>query len=614
MSEQMEHLQELLKNLPDSPGVYFMKDKSGRIIYVGKAKILKNRVRQYFQNTEEKDPKTRALVSRIHHIETIVTKTEAEALILENTLIKLHKPKFNILLKDDKTYPYIRITVQDDFPKIEITRIIKKDGSKYFGAYTKPSDVKKSIEVLRKIFPMRTCNRQINEKAPQRPCLFYHIGLCSAPCAGKIDKKSYQEIVREACRFLEGKQDEVLKELEGKMQEHAENMEYEKAAAVRDKLKSIRNVTAKQLVLSTKMEDRDLCALIRDKINSLVVVLFVRGGKLMGKNINLLENTYDLEDGEVLETFLTQFYGNGREIPPEILLTHTPANPDILEQWLRETRGKAVTLLQPVRGDKKSQIDLAMKNAGEEFGKYRLAFLGARENMRKALEKLQEVFELPELPERVEAYDISNTGSDGIVAGMVVFLEGVSAKNHYRKFTIKNTGGQNDYAAMQEALFRRLKRLVETSADESFGEKPGLILVDGGIGHVHAALEVLKELGLELPVAGMAKDDKHQTSMLVTDRVTLELKLEPSLMPLIAAVQEEVHRFAIGFHRSKRLKEQRKSALDGIEGIGPKKKKALLKLFGSVKKIREASAEELCGVQGINAQLAQKIKDALGNQ
>ena len=591
-----------------------MKDKSGRIIYVGKAKILKNRVRQYFQNTDEKDPKTRALVSRIHHIETIVTKTEAEALILENTLIKLHKPKFNILLKDDKTYPYIRITTQDDYPKIEITRIIKKDGAKYFGAYTKPSDVKKSIEVLRRIFPMRTCNRQINEKAPQRPCLFYHIGLCSAPCTGKISRESYHEIVRDACRFLEGKQEEVLSGLEVKMQEYAENMEFEKAAAVRDKLKSIRNVTAKQLVLSTKMEDRDLCALIRDKINSLIVVLFVRGGKLMGKNINLLENTDDLEDGEVLETFITQFYGNGREIPPEILLTHAPANCDILEQWLREIRGKNVKLLQPVRGDKKSQIDLAMKNAMEEFWKYRIAYLSARENMRAALEKLQEVFMLPALPERIEAYDISNTGSEGIVAGMVVFLEGVPEKSHYRKFAMKSIAGQNDYASMQEALFRRLKRLNDGSTDESFGEAPGLILVDGGIGHVHAAQEVLKELGLELPVAGMAKDDRHQTSMLVNDRITLDLKLEPSMMPLIAAIQEEVHRFAIGFHRRKRLKEQRKSALDEIEGIGPKKKKALLKQFGSVKKIREATVEELGRVQGIDARLAQKIKESLENR
>lgn len=613
MAEQMEHLQEILKNLPDSPGVYFMKDKTGRIIYVGKAKILKNRVRQYFQNTDEKDPKTRALVSRIHHIETIVTKTEAEALILENTLIKLHKPKFNILLKDDKTYPYIRITVQDDFPKIEITRTIKKDGSKYFGAYTKPSDVRKSIEVLRKIFPIRTCNRQINEKVPQRPCLFYHIGLCSAPCAGKINVQDYNEIVREACRFLEGKQEEILTELEKKMQEHAQNMEFEKAAAVRDKLRSIANVTAKQLVLSTKMEDRDLCAFIRDKINSMIVVLFVRGGKLMGKNINLLENTYDLDDREILETFITQFYGNGREIPPEILLTHAPANEDILEQWLREVRGKSVRLFQPVRGDKKSQIDLAMKNAEEEFGKYRIAYLGARENMQKALERLQEVLTLPQPPNRIEAYDISNTGSDGIVAGMVVFLEGVAAKNHYRKFTIKNTDGQNDYAAMQEVLFRRLKRFSDASADESFGEKPELILVDGGIGHVHAALEVLKELNLQLPVVGMAKDDRHQTAMLVNDRITLELKLEPSLMPLIAAVQEEVHRFAIGFHRSKRLKEQRKSALDDIEGIGPKKKKALLKHFGSVKKIREATVDQLCGVEGVHAALAQKIKDSLNN-
>lgn len=608
----MDKLQEVLKNLPDSPGVYLMKDKSGRIIYVGKAKILKNRVRQYFQNTEEKDPKTRTLVSRIHNIETIVTKTESEALILENTLIKLHKPRYNILLKDDKTYPYIRITVQEDFPKIEITRTVRKDGAKYFGAYTKTADVRKSIEVLRRLFPIRTCNRQIGGRESQRPCLFYHIGLCAAPCAGKIDKESYNDIVREACKFLEGKHDEVLADLEKKMQEHAENLEFEKAAAIRDKLKSIQNITAKQVVLSTKMEDRDLCALIRDKINSLVVVLFVRSGKLMGKNVNLLENTYDLDDREVVETFITQFYGNGREIPPEILLTHAPSNMELLEQWLRTTRGKPVSLHQPVRGDKKSQVDLAMKNAEEEFSKYRIAFLSARENMQKALEKLQGILELEDLPNRIEAYDISNTGNQGVVAGMVVFLEGQKAKNHYRKFTIKNVDGQNDYACMQEALFRRLKRFAEASEDDSFGEKPDLILVDGGIGHVHAAREVLNELNLELPVIGMAKDDKHRTSALVNDDLSIELKSEPALMPLIAAIQEEVHRFAIGFHRSVRQKAQRRSALDEIEGIGPQKKKALLRAFGSAKKIREATVEQLCTVKGIHRTLAEKIKQTLG--
>jgi excinuclease ABC subunit C len=606
----MKHLQEVLKNLPDSTGVYLMKDKSGKIIYVGKAKILKNRVRQYFQNTEEKDPKTRALVSRINTIETIITKTEAEALILENTLIKLHKPRFNILLKDDKTYPYIRVTAED-YPKIEITRSIDKDGSRYFGAYTKPADVRKSIEVLRKIFPLRTCNRQISGKEPQRPCLYYHINLCSAPCAGKIDKENYNAIVMEACKFLEGKQEEIIAELEKKMHEYAENMEYEKAASLRDKLKSIQNVTAKQLVLSTKMEDRDLCALVRDRINSLVVVLFVRGGKLMGKNVNLMEYTYDLDDQEVMETFITQFYGNGREIPPEILLTHATANTDIVEKWLRSLRGGSVVLHQPVRGDKKHQIDLAMRNAREEFVKYRISFLGDQENMQKALESLKEVLGLEDLPERIEAYDISNIGSHGIVAGMVVFRNGLKLKDHYRKFTIKNQDKQNDYACMQEALFRRLKRLIDASNDQSFREKPDLILVDGGIGHVHAAMEILKELELDIPIAGMVKNDRHRTSALINDHVAVDLKTQPALMPLIAAIQEEVHRFAIGFHRNKRRKEQSKSILDEISGIGPKKKKALLKEFGSVKKIKEATEEELCKVKGISINLARRIKQTL---
>lgn len=608
----MDEIKDILKNLPDSPGVYLMKDKSGRIIYVGKAKVLKNRVRQYFQNTIEKDPKTRVLVSRIQRIETIVTETEAEALILENTLIKLHKPRFNILLKDDKTYPYIRVTMQDDFPKIEFTRSIRKDGAKYFGAYTKPSDVRKSIELLRRIFPVRTCNRQIGAEA-QRPCLYYHIKLCAAPCAGKIDQKSYGEIVREACKFLEGRQEEILVELEKKMMEYADNMEYEKAAALRDKLKSIQSITAKQLVLSTRMEDRDLCALVRDKINSVVVVLFVRGGKLMGKNVNILENTYDLEDGEVFETFLTQFYGNGREVPPEVFMTHEPANRELLEQWLRKLRGKYISLRRPVRGDAKSQTDLALKNAEEEFEKYRINFLAGRDNIEKALETLRELSGMEYSPRRIEAYDISNTGSREMVGGMVVFTDGVKEPSQYRKFKIKNISEQNDYACMQEVLFRRLRHLCQGSGDESFGEKPDLILVDGGIGHVHAAEEVLAELELDLPVIGMAKDEKHRTGQLINDAISIDLKKNSALMPLIAAIQEEVHRFAIRFHRDTRRKEQKKSRLDEIKGVGPKKKKALLTKFGSVKKIREASIEELCMVKGVNPQLAQEIKDSLEN-
>jgi len=430
----MDKIKNILNNIPELPGVYLMKDKSGRIIYVGKAKVLKNRVRQYFQNPEEKDPKTRILVSKINSIETIVTETEAEALILENTLIKLHKPRYNILLKDDKTYPYIRITTQDLFPKIELTRTVKKDGSKYFGAYTKAADARKSLEVLRRIFPLRTCNRQIREGDNQRPCLFYHIKLCSAPCAGFISSREYNETVKEACRFLEGRQDEILNELQKKMQEYAENLEFEKAAAIRDKIKSITRITEKQLVLSTKFEDRDLCALVRDEINSLVIVLFVRSGKLMGKNVNFMEKTYNMSDEEVMETFLTQFYGNGREIPPEILLSHHTANAEIIEQWMKSMRGRNVKLHVPARGDRKKQIDLAVKNAWEEFLKFRVNFVNRQENIEKALEKLQEILNLPDLPRRIEAYDISNTGKQGMVAGMVVFEDGMKKTSHYRKF------------------------------------------------------------------------------------------------------------------------------------------------------------------------------------
>lgn len=609
----MDKIKEILRNLPDFPGVYLMKDKTGKIIYVGKAKILKNRVRQYFQNTEEKDPKTRALVSKIHNIETIVTKTEAEALILENTLIKIHKPRYNILLKDDKTYPYICVTVQENFPGIFLTRLIKKDGAKYFGAYTKPSDARNTIELLRRIFPVRTCKRNININNPQRPCLFYHIRLCSAPCAGKIDEAGYNEIVKEACRFLEGKQEDIVEALKEKMQKASDDMEFEKAASIRDKIKSLQNVTAKQLVLSTKMEDRDLCALIRDEINSIVVVLFVRNGKLMGKNTSLLEDTYDLSDGDVMETFITQFYGNGREVPPEILLTHEPSNSEVLEQWLRNIREKSVHLHVPLMGDKKQQIDLAVKNAREEYEKYKISYLAGNKKVNAALDKLAQYLNTEATPHRIEAYDISNTGSSGMVAGMVVFVDGKAMSGQYRKFNIKNVDNQNDYASMQEVLYRRLKRLKEDSADKSFGERPDLILVDGGIGHYRAAREVIDELKLDIPVLGMAKDDRHKTSSLVSDSLDINLKAEPALMSLIALIQEEVHRFAITFHRKTRQKTQRKSLLDNIPGVGPQKKKALLKEFGSVKRIREADEKDLCRIKGINEKLAKDIKRALEN-
>ncbi|AGC69378.1 UvrABC system protein C [Thermoclostridium stercorarium subsp. stercorarium DSM 8532] len=607
----MDRIRELLENIPESPGVYLMKDKSGRIIYVGKAKVLKNRVRQYFQSPEEKDPKTKTLVSKINTIETIVTETEAEALILENTLIKLHKPRYNILLKDDKTYPYIRITTQELFPKIELTRTIKRDGSRYFGAYTKVSDARKSLEALRKIFPLRTCNRQIKEGDNQRPCLFYHIKLCSAPCAGLISSKDYNEIVKETYRFLEGRQDEVLNEMRKRMEAYAENLEFEKAASIRDKIKSITKITEKQLVLSTKFEDRDLCALVRDEINSLVIVLFVRNGKLMGKNVNFMEKTYNMSDEEVMEVFLTQFYGNGREIPPEILLTHYPASGELIEQWLKSVRGKSVNLSVPVRGDRKKQIDLAVKNAEEEFQKYRINYVSKQEDIETALDKLKEILELPDIPHRIEAYDISNTGNKGMVAGMVVFEDGIKKTSHYRKYEIKSINEQNDYACMQEVLYRRLKRLKEGDEDASFSERPDLILIDGGIGHVHAAEEVFAELGMSIPVAGMAKNDKHRTQRLVNDKIDIELKEEPELHFLIAAIQEEVHRYSLSFHKLKRKKLQKESILDEIEGIGPKRKKALLKKFGSVKRIREATVEELCSVKGISRKLAEEIKESL---
>jgi excinuclease ABC subunit C len=407
---------------------------------------------------------------------------------------------------------------------------------------------------------------------------------------------------------LEGRHDEITNSLEEKMKKYADSMEFEKAAAVRDKLASIRNITAKQLVLSTKMEDRDLCALVRDEVDSIVVVLFVRAGKLVGKNSGLLESTYDMSDAEVMETFISQFYGNGRVIPQEILISHEVSGIEILQAWLRDLRGRSVKIIRPLRGEKKAFIDMALKNAREEFERHRMVNYTARESREKALKKLVEHVGLGEIPERIEAYDISNTGGQEMVGGMVVFKDGLPAPDNYRKFSIKNVYTQNDYACMQEILYRRFKRLLDSSSDKSFSEKPDLLLVDGGIGHVHAAQEILDEFDLDIPVLGMAKDNRHKTNMLINDSVNIALNSDPDLLKFISKIQNEVHRFAIEYHRQMRQKSRKKSILDDIPGIGPKKKKLLLKEFGSVKRIRTATVEQLCQVKGINRKLADEIK------
>lgn len=609
--EAMANIQETLKNLPDSPGVYIMRDITGTVIYVGKAKVLKNRVKSYFQHREDRDFKTATLVSNVDSLEYIVTHTEAEALILENTLIKKHKPKYNILLKDDKTYPHIRLTVQEDYPRIEITRKVQKDGAKYFGTYVKMTAVKESIELLRKLFPVRTCTRVITPAKKQRPCLYHHIGLCASPCSGAVSKEDYQQIVKNAIAFLEGRQDDVVKMLESEMERLSEDLQFEKAAEIRDRLKSVREIYRKQVVSFVKFEERDIIALFSDNWHCAASVLSIRSGKLVGKRSFVLEGMGAASEAEVMDSFLVQYYDRNDEIPKEIALQHEPDSLEAIAALLSAKRGSKVNLIVPQRGVKAELVDMAEQNAREELELYQRTVLAKQAQSDAVLKTLQEQLHLPKLPGYIEAYDISNTGSTEIVASMVVFRNGKSESKNYRRFKMKVITEQNDYGSMQETLLRRFNRYLDDSSDEAFATLPDLILVDGGATHVGAAREVLEKLGLEIPVWGMAKDDRHRSHRLVNGVTGIELSRDHEILKFIASIQNEAHRYALQYNQHLRSKRQQKSELDDIPGIGPAKKKSLIRAMGSVKKIREASLEEIAKVEGIGPKLAAIVKEKL---
>lgn len=604
-------IEETLKNLPDSPGCYIMRDAEGTVIYVGKAKVLKNRVKSYFQHKEDRDIKTATLVSNVESLEYIVTRTEEEAFILENNLIKKHKPKYNILLKDDKTYPYIKLTVQEEYPRIEITRKVQKDGAKYFGTYVKMSSVRESIELLRKLFPVRTCTRSISPEKKQRPCLYAHIGLCASPCSGDISGEDYQKIVRDAIAFLEGRQDDVIKTLESEMERLSDELQFEKAAAIRDRLKSVRDLYKKQIVSSVKFEERDIIALFSDDWHYAASVLSIRSGQLVGKRSYVLEGMGASSQGEVMDSFVLQYYDQNPEIPKEIALQYEPESMEVLSSLLSERRGSKVALIVPQRGVKAELIDMAEANAKEELELYQRNVLARQAQSLEVLKTLQAELKLKKLPQYIEAYDISNTGNTEIVSSMVVFKDGHSENKRYRRFKMKVITEQNDYGSMQETLIRRFNRYLEGSADEAFSTLPDLLLVDGGAAHVNAAREVLKDLELDIPVWGMAKDDRHRSHRLVNGETGIELSRNHEILKFIASIQNEAHRYALQYNKSLRKKRHEKSELDDIPGIGPSKKKALIRAMGSVKRIKEASLEEVAQVQGIGPKLAAIIKEKL---
>jgi len=608
----MFNIQEELKKLPEKPGVYIMKDVNGEIIYVGKAVVLKNRVRQYFQSLSNQTPKVQAMVRRIKEFEYIVTDTELEALILECNLIKKYRPKFNIMLKDDKNYPYIKVTMNEEYPRILMTRKVEKDGAKYFGPYTSAFAVKNTIDLIKKLFPIKSCNKVFTKDGKkQRPCLNYHIYQCLGPCQGDVNKQEYRALMDDICSFLGGKQDEIIKRLEDEMLKASENMEFEKAASLRDKISSLRHIAQKQKVVSNVMSDQDVIAFSKDPTDYCVQVFFIRGGKLIGREHFIFEGVGDVSDSELMTSFIKQFYTSAAYVPSEIVLQEDIDEADIIERWLSSKREAKVHIKVPRKGEKLKLVEMVSQNALIALNQFKENIKNQDKLAREGMERLKEVLELEELPNRIEAYDISNTGSTEMVASMVVFENGHPDKKEYRRFKIKSLESQNDYARMQEVIFRRFNRArkekEENTTDVKFSRLPNLILVDGGLGHVNSVVNVLEEMNISIPVAGMVKDDRHRTRGLVTRDMEYDLSKDMNLLRFITSIQDEAHRFAVEYNRKLVQKRYKGSELDSIEGIGPKRKKALINHFGSLKNIKQASIKDLEAVEGISPGLAIKI-------
>ena len=606
-----------IKNLPDKPGVYLMKNSLGEVIYVGKAKILKNRVKSYFQNSKNHSEKVRVMVRNIAEFEYIVTDSEMEALILECNLIKKYSPKYNILLKDDKFYPFIKITTKDDFPRVFVTRNFAKDGSKYFGPYTNGAAVYETINLIYKIFPLRTCKLAIKEKGePVRPCLNYHIKKCFGPCGGYIGKEEYGKMITDIIDILSGKDTYVTKMLKQEMETAAENLEFEKAASLRDKILAIEAIVEKQKIFKTMEGDEDFINIDQDEKDSCIQVFFSRDGKILGREHFLFENTANESIAEILEEFIASFYGGTAKVPKTIYVPEIN-EVELMEEYLTIKRGSKVWIKVPQKGQKKDMLEMVKNNARITLEKFKDKYLKDKEMNRISLQELQHLLELDEWPSRIEAYDISNIQGVDSVGTMVVFEEGRAKNSDYRRFKIKTVKGANDYDSMREILTRRFnhgleevkaiqERNLKLSAGK-FSNFPDLIMMDGGKGQVNIALEVLESLNINIPVCGLVKDDKHQTRGIVYNNKELLINRSSNLMQLIRRIQDEVHRFAITYHRSLRDKRTLHSILDDIPNVGEKRRRALLMKFGSVDNIKKATIEELLEVPSIDKKSAESI-------
>ena len=614
----MFDLEDELKKLPASPGVYLMHNDRDEIIYVGKAISLKNRVRQYFQSSRNKTAKIEQMVSHIAWFEYILTDSELEALVLECNLIKEHRPRYNTMLKDDKSYPYIKATMGEDFPRLLFARDMKKDGrSRYFGPYTSAGAVKDTLDLIHKLYRIRTCSRNLpKDTGKERPCLNYHIKQCDAPCQGYISKEEYGENIRQVLEFLNGRYDGVLKNLEEKMQAASDAMDFEKAIEYRDLLSSVKQVAQKQKITSSNMEDRDIIAMARDDMDAVVQVFFVREGKLIGRDHFRMSVAAAETKGQILSSFVKQFYAGTPFLPKDLWVQYELEDTELISQWLSARKGQKVRITVPKKGDKERLVELAEKNA---------ALVLIQDNERNKREEMRTIGAMNQVAQwlglenvrRMEAFDISNISGYESVGSMVVFENGRPKRSDYRKFRIKTVTGPNDYASMKEVLTRRFthgmeeeKKLKNQGVEKEFGSFtrfPDLLMMDGGKGQVNIALEVLEQLGLSIPVCGMVKDDSHRTRGLYYQNVEIPVDRHSEGFRLITRIQDEAHRFAIEYHRSLRSKSQVRSILDEIPGIGETRRKALMRSFQSLDDVREASVEELCQVPGMNRAAAESV-------
>jgi excinuclease ABC subunit C len=598
-------LQERLDTLPTKPGCYLYKDANGQIIYVGKAVNLRSRVRSYFQKSANLTPKVRRLVQTIHDMEFIVVESELEALVLECNLIKKYQPHFNVRLRDDKHYPYLCVTTSEPFPRLLLTRRVRQDGNRYFGPYTGSRAVYATMDLINRLFPIVSCGKPFDGRPIQKPCLYHHIGQCLAPCAGLADKSEYQQAVRDVIAFLEGRQEKLIKELRKQMERAAEALLFERAARLRDQIVAVEEVMARQKVISTRMIDQDVVAVVAEEGSACVQMFYIRGGKLIGQNHFVLDGTEESGDpSQAVQEFVKQYYQNAAYVPQEIILPCDIDETAIVEQWLRQKRGSKVEITVPVRGDKRRLVEMAAENAAHAMEQVRAELRAKLSSSERALRELQEALGLETPPNRIECYDISNFQGDHFVGSMVVCEQGEMIKSEYRRFKIRfHANRPDDYAMIREVLTRRLNEGKQ--GNPKFHRMPDLIIVDGGKGQVSSAMAAMEATGVKLPLCGLAK--RFELLILPNEPDPVALPRTSQALYLVQRIRDEAHRFANAYRVIVQGRKQTRSALDSVPGIGPKRRKALLKQFGSLERIRQASLEELAGAPGMNRTVAQAL-------